>query len=102
MGRNEALFREVNEEIQGINRSFRGVDTMGVLCECGSPTCADQLEIGIADYQRVRSDSRLFIIVPGHEIPEFETVIERTARYSVVQKHAGVASDVAEETDPRS
>jgi hypothetical protein len=52
------------------------------------------------DYERVRSDSRRFVIVPGHEVPDVETVIERNDGWAIVEKVPEVA-DVVEELDPR-
>ena len=50
--------------------------------------------------ERVRADSRRFILIAGHEIPDVEVVVERTDAYVIVEK-VGVAGDVAEATDPR-
>jgi microcompartment protein CcmL/EutN len=103
VGLNEAIFRQVNEQIRGLNRTF-GTDegTMTVICECGSSDCTERLEVGLSTYERVRSDPRHYVIARGHEIPDVETVIEQTERYDVVQKHEGDPAELARETDPRS
>ena len=103
VGENEALYRNVNEKIEGLSAAF-GVltNSMTVVCECGSGTCAEQIEVGVADYERIRSDSELFIIRPGHEIPDVEDVVEKTEAYDVVRKRAGEAAKLAHELDPRS
>jgi hypothetical protein len=102
VGLNEALFREVNETIHGITDTFRGVETMTVLCECGLSTCTEQIEIDVAVYQQVRRDPRDFITVPGHELANVESVVGGGAGYQVVRKHPGLPTEVAEKTDPRS
>jgi hypothetical protein len=43
-----------------------------------------------------------FAVVPGHELPEIETVVERHPAYLVVEKRQADAEEVALETDPRS
>jgi|SRR5579884_2612685 len=103
VGLNEALFREVNEEIRGLTSSF-GTDegTMTVVCECGSASCTDQIEVGIATYERVRAESRLYIVAHGHVFPEVESVVEQNEGWEVVRKHEGIPADVARETDPRT
>jgi hypothetical protein len=70
---NEAVFRTVNEQIQELNRALGetgGYDSMGIVCECGDIGCTEQITIPIDTYENLRSDSTLFIIVPGHEIPD--------------------------------
>jgi hypothetical protein len=103
VGRNEALFREVNEELEALDRVTRIAEkTLDVVCECGDLRCTDRIEVPISAYEKVRGDSRLFIIVPGHEIPSAEDVVQRTRRYYVVQKDDGEATRLAERTDPRT
>lgn len=103
IGRNEAIFREVNERVEEINRTFSTLtDSMQVMCECGELSCAEMISITPPDYERVRSDAALFVVVPGHEIPDVEDVVEERQSFNVVRKHPGVATAVAEATDPRS
>ena len=63
--------------------------------------CAAVLRVDVADYERVRSDPRLFLIKPGHEIVDVEDIVERAEGFLVVRKHADV-TDVVTETDPRA
>jgi hypothetical protein len=48
----------------------------------------------------VRSDSHTFAVVPGHELPEAEEVVERTERFHVVAK-VERTERIVETTDPR-
>jgi hypothetical protein len=104
IGRNEAVFREVNEVIEGINRGVAAISDglMHIVCECGDLNCATQLSVPISKYEAIRADSELFFVLPGHEQPEIEIVLEETAEFNVVRKRAGEAARVAAETDPRS
>jgi hypothetical protein len=101
-GLNEALFREVNEQIRGLTDDL-GSDgaTITVICECGNADCTERIELRRAESERVRSDSLFYVIASGHEIPGVEQVVERRNGWEIVQK-VGVAGEVAEETDPRS
>ncbi len=103
VGLNEALFRQVNEQIRRLNSTF-GTEqgTMTVICECGDAACTARLEVGIADYERIRANGRLYFVATGHVFPELESVVERGEGWEVVQKHEGVATEVAHETNPRS
>jgi len=103
IGRNEALYRSVNERIEDLNEAFGTLtDTMTVVCECGDGSCAQQIDVPVADYERVRSDPELFLIVPGHEIADVEDVVERHDAFDVVRKREGGPAEVARELDPRS
>jgi aerobic-type carbon monoxide dehydrogenase small subunit (CoxS/CutS family) len=103
IGENEALYRTVNERIEGLNQVFGTLtNTMTVVCECGDGACAEQIEIDIADYERIRADPTFFIIVPGHEIVDVEDVVEERETFHVVQKHAGDPADFAREQDERT
>ncbi len=102
VGMNEAIFRQVNEQIKSLDDEL-GVDdgTITVICECGDAACTERIELPLEHYERVRSDSLLYVIVPGHEFPKFESVVEHAEGYDVVRKQADEAVEVAEETDPR-
>jgi hypothetical protein len=103
IGESEALYRSVNEKIEALSAAFGAItETMSVVCECGDASCAQQIEVSIAEYERIRSDSTLFIIRPGHEIPDVEEVVEEHDGFHVVRKVEGDAAKLARETDPRS
>ena len=90
VGENEVLFRDVNERIADINRTFEvGDESFEVVCECGDANCTARLTVAIADYAGVRSDPRRFLILPRHDDPSVEHVVEETERFAVVQKHQG-------------
>jgi hypothetical protein len=103
IGENEALFRVVNERIEHLNRAFAVLtETMDVVCECGDIDCAERLVLTVSDYERVRADPTHFAVVPGHELPDVERVVERGDGFVVVRKDPGLPAQVARETDPRS
>jgi hypothetical protein len=56
----------------------------------------------IAEYEAIRAESTHFAVVPEHEQPEIEVVIERHPSYFVVEKREKDAQEVARETDPRT
>jgi hypothetical protein len=102
VGLNEALFREVNERIEDLNRAFGELtDRMSVVCECGDARCHERLDVPIPEYERVRADATTFVLVPGHEDPTVETVVDRREDYFVVRKEGDEVERLAVETDPR-
>jgi hypothetical protein len=98
VGKNEAVFREVNERINDLTRE----NTAEYLCECGNATCTETIHMTVAEYERVRADPTHFAVLPGHEIPEVEDVVGRNERFLVVRKKVGPAAALATELDPRS
>jgi hypothetical protein len=98
IGRNEALFRELNENLVEADAAA----TLTVVCECGDAGCIDQLVVPGAEYERVRSDPTRFIVRTGHVLADVESVVEEHGRWDVVEKHAGLPAELAEEEDPRS
>lgn len=105
VGRNEALFREVNERIKEVSESLRAVSVgsgIEFICECSHTDCHGPIQLELADYERVREHPERFVVAPGHLwAPETERVVEQTDRYWVLEKF-GDAGDVADAADPRS
>lgn len=102
VGLNEAIFRQVNEQIRSLNEDFgTEQETMTVICECGSSDCTDRLELPVREYEHVRSNARLYVIAKGHEILSFESVVGQADGYDVVEKDEGVPADVSRELNPR-
>ena len=99
--RNEVRFREQNEWIDSMSRSF-GLDGLRTfVCECGDGACVEPIEMTKVEYESVRSESRHFALALDHENPEMEHVVTEFARYAVVQKFDVFAVRLAREYDPR-
>jgi hypothetical protein len=96
--RNQALWREVNERIKAVAATAGDLE---LLCECADPECVATLNMSAAEYERIRSSSVRFPILPGHDYEEVESVVEDNERYVVVEKH-GEAAEVSAKLDPRS
>jgi len=93
---NEATYRTVNEGVRA-----PGADgPITFLCECGRLGCNQLIRLTRAEYEAVRGNPRRFAIVPGHEIPEVEDVVERHESHAVIEKHADT-DDIVRSTDPR-
>ena len=97
----ETVFRDVNEAIERGNWPGDEDKPTAYRCECGRLECAELIAVTPDTYERVRSNPRLFLVLPGHNSPEIETVVERTEDYLVVEKRDD-AGAIAEATDPRS
>ena len=103
IGQNEALFREVNERIERVSETLQvTTERLAILCECGNAECVERLNVSLPEYERVRAESTLFFVRPGHELPDVEDVVEQRGEYDVVRKKPGPAADLARELDERS
>jgi hypothetical protein len=102
VGENEALFRNVNDEVADLNQTFLVEGRLRIVCECGEQSCVEQIELTSQEYEAVRADAELFAVKPGHDASDLETVVERHDDYWVVRKDRGEPEQIAHETDPRS
>jgi hypothetical protein len=80
----ELFFRTVNEEIARND----GHGTTLFLCECGNSSCAENLELTAVALQHLHAENGLFVVLPGHEIPDLETVVDQYNGYLVVRRNA--------------
>jgi hypothetical protein len=97
---NQAMCREVNEAIERGQWPGEEHASVAFRCECARLGCDQMIELSIRDYERIREDSRRFVVARGHELAEVEVVIEEGQGYVVVEK-VDVAGAVTEQTDPR-
>lgn len=101
VAQNESAFRSLNENLHEAAGEGDTRDHAAYLCECLQRDCAEKMRLSSRDYEAVRKHPARFIVLPGHEHPEFEIVLDRRGDYLVVEK-TGSTKDVAEELDPRS
>ena len=104
LARNESLFREVNERINGIAAEFSrfaGAEEYEYVCECSDPDCVERIALTLEGYEQIRADGTRFVLAPGHVREQIEHVVEETRDHVVVEKH-GVAGEIAAESDPRA
>jgi hypothetical protein len=95
---NESRFRAINERLNAdLERLDIAEGLIPFVCECGLGECSAPLELKAEEYARARSDRMVFLVVPGHEIPDTETVLASTARFVAVRKNAEAAPIVDDE-----
>jgi hypothetical protein len=102
IARNEAAFRETNEQIDALNAAGAKLPEFPVVCECGSDDCVLVLTVDARKYDEVRAHPDRFLVKSGHEIPDVESVVERHGDFVVVEKHAGAPRQMAQETETRA
>lgn len=70
------------------------------MCECASRPCRERIPLTREQYEAVRTDVRRFLVVPGHVLPDLETVVQSFPTYQVIEKPSALM-DLLMETDPR-
>lgn len=101
---NEAIFRQVNEQIEQLQKPFALADSepLYIVCECDRLPCSERVTVPVDVYETIRADPTQFFVRPGHEDKEIEDVLDTGGDYLVVRKHHGEPERVARETDPRA
>ncbi len=99
---NQSLFREVNERIEQLQEGFGATTEVSEwVCECADTSCTERISMTLREYQALRGDSNRFAVVPGHELPDVEAVVDATEEYDLVRK-IGAGAAKARRLDPRS
>lgn len=75
--------------------------TAEFVCECASVSCADRVVLPVDEYERARRHSRRFVVLEGHQEPDFERVVETRDGWVVVEK-TGEAGAIASLHNPRA
>ena len=87
LGKNQALFRAVNEQIEHIAGEQAVYPVrISVLYECARPDCGAYLELTRGEYEAIRRDPTHFFVPPDHVFPEVETIVDDRGRYVVIEK----------------
>jgi len=96
---NQSLFRQVNDRIRELNEVFDALLPYGEwACECDRLDCIERIQLTLEEYEAVRRAPDRFAVLPGHDDPPVERVVERNERYWIVEK-VGEAATRAVELD---
>ena len=97
--RNEVSSRDRNEWIDRTRAAVPSPSEVELyVCECGEGNCSSRVSMTRDEYLVVRSYATRFMIAADHEDPEVDQIVSEGARYSVVQKIAGLPARIARET----
>jgi len=100
LAHNEALARRMNEALETHSAGERSSPGW-FICECSRLECTDYIvEITPRDYGRVRQHPRRFILRPGHENGEVESMVEAHDGYVVVEKEGEAGRQADAEAGP--
>ena len=89
----QLLYRQVNDRIHSVGSGVFRIpadEPLSLVCECLDLGCVERISISAEDLRRARSSPAHFVVLPGHEANEFETVAERNQTFLVVSKDPDV------------
>jgi hypothetical protein len=89
----QLLYRRVNDRIYAVGGGVFGIPTdepLSLVCACLDLGCVKRINMSAEDLRRARSSPAHFVVLPGHEADEFETVAERNQTFLVVSKDPDV------------
>lgn len=84
--RNEEVFRHVNDGIEAGAEQHHVSGSLPFHCECDRASCLETIEISPSRYEAIVRERYHFIVLPGHDEPRIERVVEREADFLVVEK----------------
>ena len=84
--RNEEVFRGVNERIEAGAEQHRVAASLPFHCECDDSGCMETIEIPPARYAEIVRERYHFVVLPGHEDPRIERIVETEDDFHVVEK----------------
>lgn len=103
IGENEAVFRQVNENLHRLNEAFSAVtNRVELVCECGDLGCVERISVSLDEYEKLRSHADRFLVAAGHVAPgDVEEVVATGGGWDIVRKRPGGPASLAAATDPR-
>jgi hypothetical protein len=90
---NEQRFRIFNDQVRTVRTQLDADADFS--CECGDPGCHERIELSIDEYTHLRHDPRWFAVLPEHQRPDVERVVERHPGHWIVQK-IGEGADIVQ------
>jgi hypothetical protein len=96
----EAAFRIANDRMASWEEASADAAEL-YFCECSQLECREKVSLTREQYERLRADPQHFVVVPGHEVPDVETVVATDPAHYVVEKPDAVAH-ITHGADPRA
>jgi hypothetical protein len=81
--RTEEFFKRVNDTM----RNELGDGDGKFLCECGNIACTEKLALSSEDLRLLHSIDGYFVVLPGHHVPEIETLVKENGHYAIVHNN---------------
>lgn len=86
IAQNGIAARRINESIDADRAGEGAPGPRWLVCECARADCAELVDVGARKYREVRESPLRFVVLPGHEEPQIERVVEAQRTFLVVEK----------------
>lgn len=92
MRENEELMEELNRRMEQTLEEIREEQDddpdapIAFLCECSRLDCRERIHLTPSRFDRIHRDPDVFVLVPGHEIPDIERIVDQEGDYLIVRK----------------
>ena len=93
MRQNEELMEELNRRMERMLEEIREDEEetdadapIAFLCECSHVDCRERVHLEPSVFDRIHKDPDVFILVPGHEIPDVERIVDQMGDFLIVRK----------------
>lgn len=83
--KNEALTRSLNEGLARGEEKWPS-EAPTFICECSDLACVEEIALSLEDYCEIHDERQRFIVRPGHEVVEIESVVEDRGEFKVIEK----------------
>jgi len=85
---NEQTFQSYNARRAAIEESrvTSNDESVAFVRECDQPRCWRVIKVPLGEYERAVEAPDRFVVVPGHEDPEVEVVVEVRRNFLIVSK----------------
>ena len=107
---NEVVFRKANEaatkELEALQQTSTSEGEhdlapndelpMYFYCECADEKCHERIRLTKREYEDLHQSSDQFVILPGHNVPEVERIVQNNQSWMVVEKIVTPPSDAEE------
>ena len=75
---------DVKARVAEVAGTWSGVPAF--LCECSNTDCTESVALSRPEYETVRSSPNQFVVLPGHQLPQVDRVLEANDRCCLVEK----------------
>jgi hypothetical protein len=97
--KNQLMFRAVNQQIREVSeRVLHQAAEIDFACECNDPTCVQSVAIDLDEFVRLDRSTNRFVVLPGHEDPTVEDVVDTHQRFVVVSKRGAGADFIRDQS----
>lgn len=94
--RNQDLGRKINNRIR--RRGPWQGNKICVVCECVDCDCEERIQMTVEQYQQIRKEGSVFLVVVGHQSPNVERIVGGEGKWLAIQK-TGRGKRYAEKLD---